>query len=138
MNTHNLVCDFGRHRGTLYTRLPISYLKWMMNELKGNRAEIAKAELKRRGTVTPTIDISGHAIDRASQVCLDIWQRETCDGKFKGIHSWLVEICEYVLEENNGCSETGKLEYKELILVFEPGIEWPILKTVIRTKNALA
>ena len=31
INTHGLVCDFGRHKGIPYTRLPVSYLTWMVN-----------------------------------------------------------------------------------------------------------
>lgn len=33
VDTHNKVIVFGKHKGERWTRLPISYLKWIMNEL---------------------------------------------------------------------------------------------------------
>lgn len=86
VSTHHLRCDFGKHDGELYTRIPVGYLLWMV-QCGHRQADIAQAELDRRGTVTPKIEISGHAIDRASQRCLGVWQRTRKDDE--GIHAWL-------------------------------------------------
>jgi hypothetical protein len=74
LNTHGVLLGFGKHHDKPYTRVPVGYLKWMVNtpEMSEERRKLAEAELKRRGTHTPELDISGHAIDRASQQCLDI------------------------------------------------------------------
>jgi hypothetical protein len=94
INTHGLVCDFGMYRGQPYTRIPVSYLRWMISA-GHSKANIAEAEIKRRGTTIPTIEISGHAIDRASRHCLWLWKlRKNRD---QGIYSWLHELASYAL-----------------------------------------
>jgi hypothetical protein len=71
IDTHNLIVEFGKHKGERWTRVPISYLKWLVN-VGSQYAEIAQAELDRRGTrLTHDINLTGHAIDRASLRC---WQ----------------------------------------------------------------
>lgn len=131
MNTHGVVCDFGRHRGTLYTRLPVSYLKWMVNT-RHSRADLAAAELGRRGTVTPDLDVSGHAVDRASLFCLDIWQntRQVSEG----LHAWL---CRRAAEAwaAHAADPQGRLQHGGLKFVFEQEGAWPILKTVMRDRE---
>lgn len=128
MNTHGLVCDFGRHRGTPYTRLPVSYLKWMVNS-HHSRAEIAAAELARRGTVTPDLDVSGHAVDRASLSCLDVWEATRRDGE--GLHAWLCRVAAEALAEGDADAQ-GRLRHRGLKFVFERDGAWPVLKTVVR------
>ncbi len=51
LDTHHKVLDFGRHAGELWTRVPISYLKWLANELQDSNPNkaMALAELERRG-----------------------------------------------------------------------------------------
>jgi hypothetical protein len=97
-----------------------------------SKAEIAKAELERRGTVTPNLEISGHAIDRASLNCRKIWH-ETAKDNNEGIHAWLVRICEEALSEYKP-DEESSIFYKGMKLVFESG-EWPVLKTIIPCRN---
>ena len=128
INTHGLVCDFGKHKGTLYTRLPVGYLHWMVNG-RHSHADIAKAELGRRGTVRPELDVSGHAIDRASLHCRKIWH-ETAN-KDEGLYSWL---CRMAAEAIGSGAERPdkKFLYRGMIFVFETETEWPVLKTVMR------
>lgn len=128
MNTHGLVCDFGRHRGTPYTRLPVSYLKWMVNS-NHSRAEIAAAELARRGTVTPDLDVSGHAVDRASLFGLDVWVATRQEGE--GLHAWLCRLAAEALAEGDADGQ-GRLRHRGLKFVFERDGVWPVLKTVVR------
>lgn len=139
ISTHGLICDFGKHRGTPWTRIPANYLLWMVNgqgvneTIKRNRP-IAEAELKRRGTTLPKVDISGHAIDRASQQCLDFWRAATRDGEDQGIHSWLVEQAEKALEEKN-LDAQGRYLFGRMVFAFEMDGVWPVLKTVMRAKS---
>jgi hypothetical protein len=133
MNTHNMVVDFGKHRGELYTRLPVSYLKWMVNS-DHSKAEIAQAELDRRGTTTPAIEVSGHALDRASQQLLSKWKKDTDDGKKQGIHSWLIENAQKAII-NGKSPEEGVYIYRGMKFIFLIGSAYPVLKTVMRKKN---
>ena len=130
MNTHHLVCDFGRHSGTLYTRMPVSYLLWMLNS-QHSRADIAKAELERRGTTVPELDVSGHAIDRASTDCRDIWHKSKLAGE--GINSWLIRMSQEALAENDK-DEEGRYYHNGMRFVFQIDGAWPVLKTIMRHK----
>lgn len=130
VNTHGMIIDFGRHKGALYTRVSVSYLKWMV-QCNHSKADIAKAELNRRGTVTPDIEISGHAIDSASLRLRKQWY-ETSD-KGEGLHAWLCRICKESLEDNS-IDNDGCVYYNGIKLVFQPG-EWPVLKTCMPNKK---
>lgn len=114
----------GKWEGTLITRVPVDYLKWMVN-VGHTYEENAERELARRGTVTPTLDVSGHAIDRASQRLLKKWlaSREGSEG----LHAWLVRVAEAAWKEG-GPAE--KIDYAGIGFVFEVQGKWPVLKTV--------
>lgn len=126
INTHGLVVDFGRHKDELYTRVPVNYLLWMVNT-GHSRANIARAELDRRGTALPTLDISGHAIDRASLTCRKIWHQTAIDAD-EGLHAWLVRIATAALKENVR-DDQGRYYYNGLRFVFQMDGAWPVLKT---------
>lgn len=132
INTHGMVCDFGKHRGTLYTRLPVSYLTWMIN-VGHSRKDIARAELDRRGTVTPDLDVSGHAIDRASVQCRKIWY-QTRKHDNEGLHAWLCRISAEAMAAAPP-DEEGRCYIHGMKLVFETDTEWPVLKTVMKAKS---
>lgn len=121
----------GRHAGKPMTRVPVNYLLWMVN-VGHSQAVDARAELDRRGTVVPTLDVSGHAIDRASQQLLGYWQRDHRENE--GLHAWLVRIAAEALEHTPADAE-GIVRHRGIRFVFEPGVEWPTLKTVIREKR---
>lgn len=125
MNTHGLRIDFGKHKGVLYTRVPVSYLRWMV-QCNHSHAEIAKAELDRRGTVLPNVEVSGHAIDSASLRLRHIWHK-TAKSDSEELHAWLCRICSEALAQSKSDDE-GRIFYKGMKLVFEDG-EWPVLKT---------
>lgn len=126
INTHGLVCEFGKHKGTLWTRLPVSYVKWLANQ-DGPYAEIARAELKRRGTVTPGMEISGHAIDRASQQLIGKWMELRLPNE--GLHAWLVRMATAARARDR--QKRDKFYYSGMKFVFEEGEIWPVLKTVM-------
>lgn len=124
MNTHNLMVDFGKYRGERWTRLPISYLRFIVNQFDTDdeRRLLAESELARRGTTVPNnLEVSGHSIDRASQI--------THDWKDVGVHSWLIKIGEEALKEVYGQPE---VTYKGFKFVFVYGNYYPTLKTIIK------
>ncbi len=122
IDTHNLIVDFGKHKGERWTRIPISYLRYLVNGSSGTNSSIAKAELARRGTTIPnTLELSSHSIDRASQIT-DIWEE-------KGVCSWLQKIGEQALEFAKG---KDTISYKGFKFCFTYGNYYPILKTIIK------
>lgn len=129
MNTHGIAIDFGRHKGTLYTRVPVSYLKWMVREpgLPREKKNIAQAELDRRGTVTPTIEVTGHAIDRAS-----LRLGKQFDARLDqdiGLYTWLEGKAKEAIEK--GQEKGDKIIWDGITFIFdkEEGL-WPVLKSV--------
>jgi hypothetical protein len=124
---------FGRHKGERYTRLPVSYLQWLVNE-GTSVADTARAELSRRGTVWPEVEISGHAIDRAS---LNNWQRFA--EQREGLHAWLARTALAALKngsvigrEDDGTEKRSYLGWK---WVFVYGEVYPTLKTVMPPRH---
>lgn len=133
INTHHMTVEFGKHKGELYTRVPVSYLRWMVNA--GHRqADIAQAELDRRGVSAKdrNIDISGHAIDSASLRVRKIWHEDR--GEQEGLHAWLLRICEEALADQEPDDE-GRVHHKGMRLVFESGELYPVLKTIMGAKG---
>jgi hypothetical protein len=132
VNTHGLRIEFGKHKGELWTRLPVSYLKWIINTpmVGGNNVarQTAQSELHRRGTFTPTIDVSGHAIDRASLSCRKIWHQNRQEQE--GLHAWLCRVSAQALEAGEKM-EGDKVRYMGMLFVFEHGSCWPVVKTVM-------
>ena len=137
IDTHNLIVDFGKHKGERYTRLPIGYLKWMLNEMPkdSEKYQIAESELERRGDTMPTgIEISNHAIDKASLRVRRMWHEDR--GKDEGLYSWLVRICTEALElKNADGGQNERVNYKGCKLVFTYGNHYPTLKTVMNDKS---
>jgi len=122
INTHGLIVDFGRHKGERWTRIPVGYLKWLVNDVGDEKGKIAQAELNRRGTTMPTeLVLSGHAIDRASQITKE-WQ-ET------GVNSWLSKIANEALEVADG---KERIKHKGYKFCFTYGNHFPTLKTIMR------
>ena len=128
INTHGVCIQYGKHLGEPFTRLPLSYLKWMINE-KAPDYLIAKAELARRGDTMPTIDISGHAIDNASLRVRKQWH-QTAVNKSEGLYTWLTRMTHEALE-NGERLEGDKYKYNGMKLVIKQGEEFPTLVTIM-------
>lgn len=133
INTHNMRIEFGKHKGELVTRLPISYLEWLINE-GTHFAPVAEAELKRRG-LTPgngrKIEITNHAIDRASLRIMGIYLAE--HQKNEGLFSWLERIALEALENLGDVEEQDfRIDYGDMKLVFKRGKLYPTLVTVLK------
>ncbi len=128
MNTHGVFITYGKHKGELFTRLPVSYLRWMINE-KAPLHEYAKAEFDRRGDTMPMVELSGHAIDNASLRVRKIWHNDR--GQDEGLYSWLQRVTLEALKDGVKL-ESGKIKYKGMKLVIAEGEEFPSLKTIMR------
>jgi uncharacterized protein (DUF3820 family) len=130
IDTHNIILDFGKYKGERWTRVPLGYLTWCVNQMPPDAKahKLAAAELKRRGSSAPaTVSISGHAIDRASLKILPRWREDKKEGE--GLHSWLVRICEEALSKQPG--QTERIVYKGCTLIFAYGNEYPTLATIM-------
>lgn len=121
------VMPVGRHQGELITRMPVSYLKWMVC-VKHEYVKEAQAELDRRGTVTPDLEVSGHAINRASCRCLRIWQEDRNPGE--GLHAWLVRLAREALKTGVRRGP-NRYYWQGLLFVFAMDGTWPVLLTVL-------
>ena len=127
-DTHHLRIDFGKFRGERWTRLPANYLRWLVNS-EHPQAYIARVELKRRGAdEMPDVEITAHAIDRASQHSLELWQR-TRKGH-EGLHSWLRRAMKEALA-NNQRDAVGRYLWHGRRFVIYDGAQFPILKTIV-------
>ncbi len=156
MDTNRAQISFGKYYGEWITRVPYSYLIWgITNKCMGEVVfpdgrvaafyEVAKAEIARRGEKIVDIDISRHAINRASLRLNSLWQRDHRPDE--GLHSWLERWSEYALSkikdslsefiENPVCCEKEnqymfKINNKEVIFVLDTSGAIPVLKTVMR------
>jgi hypothetical protein len=143
MNTHNLIINFGKHKGTPWTRLPIQYLQWIANEegMNLDKKELALSELKRRGTIWPEVKLSIHAIDRASLKLKHYWQLDNDDKKADGynevgLYSWLHNLALEAITHGQPDSEDKEIRYYQRFkLVFYFGEYFPELKTIMINKN---
>ena len=127
IQSHDIKINYGKHKGQLITRIPISYIRWMINE-KAPMYEIAQVEFERRGDTMPKIELSGHAIDKASLRVRKIWHQTRKENE--GIYSWLQRISIEALKFGEK-SEGGKIKYLGMKLVITEGEEYPSLKTIM-------
>jgi len=130
LNTHDVRIGFGKHKGERVTRLPASYLRWMVNQ-NTPMADYARAEIDRRGHKLPEVELSGHAIDNASLRVRKIWHQTSLEGE--GLHTWLERMTLEALAKGKRL-ESGKIKHNGMKLVIEQGEEFPVLKTVMRVK----
>ena len=135
MNTHDLIIDFGKHKGERWTRIPIDYLNWIINtteDSENKTRKIAESEVNRRGSFIPTLDISPHAINKASLRCMDIWERTRKENE--GLHAWLHRMAEEALLLAPGL-KAERIIYNNMRLVFNYGSCYPALKTIMKVKE---
>jgi hypothetical protein len=131
LETHNRVVDFGKHKGELWTRVPADYLRWLANSKEDTiNVKLARAELDRRGTkVSHEVEISPHAVDRASIRCRKIWHR-TALSQDEGIYSWLSRVATEALNSVTTEPKPEKIRYIGMDFIFKQGEIYPILKSV--------
>jgi len=131
LNTHGVELSFGKHKGKLLTRVPVGYLRFMVNE-GTPQADLAKAEMERRGDTMPTIELSGHALDNASLRVRKIWH-ETKVNNDEGLYTWLMRVTNEAIER--GEKDGDKILYLGMKFVVVQGEEFPTLKTIMRDKR---
>jgi len=133
--TDEITMPNGRHKGERITRIPVSYLKWIANTPDHSLCQSAKTEMDRRGTVTPDVDVSGHAIDRASLRCRKLWHEDR--GKDEGIYSWLCRITREALDKQKmgGWEADFQCEHKGMKLTITREGTWPVLKSIWPSKK---
>ena len=148
MAGNGYILNFGKYGpdgdkpGTPITRVPVNYLRWMVNTFSQTNKRMDKwwagraaEELQRRGTVLPILEISGHAIDRASQRLLNRWLEERSKNNDEGLYSWLARKAEVAIKLNNS-GDKKYITYDKIKFVFEfENKEWPVLKTVMFYEN---
>jgi len=131
--TDEIIMPNGRHKGERITRIPVSYLKWMANTPDHSLCQSAKAEMDRRGTVTPDVDVSGHAIDRASLRCRKLWHEDR--GKDEGLYSWLCRITREAIDAIGGWEDEIRYDHKGMVLTIAKEGTWPVLKSIWPAKK---
>lgn len=139
IDTNNLRVNFGKYKNELWTRVPLDYLRWLVNEpdnIKGMEMNkvYAQAELDRRGThVNREVEITPHAVDRASIKLLHQWRLTRLkDGNNKeGIYTWLSRMA----NEAGKDTKNEVVYYSNIKFVFRLGNLYPILKTVMPIKS---
>lgn len=132
IDTHGMTIEFGRHSGTAYTRIPVSYLRWMVNS-RCRDWQVAAAELERRGFVEPpSLEVSGHAIDRASLRCQQNWKdhRRRIGDDHEGLHTWLMRVAAEALALRVIVDGRYVHPLARVSLVIIDDLEWPVVKTV--------
>ena len=131
IETHNLIVDFGKYKGERWTRVPASYLRWLANAPEGGaNVDIAKAEIERRGTkIEGDIEVTPHAIDRASQNLLTRWKNTRHHGE--GLYSWVWRMAHEAIKHCSDHPLPERITYKGIRFVFRHGRYFPVLKTVI-------
>ena len=135
MDTHNLRIETGKHKGELYTRLPRSYLRWMIRA-KHSSAAIAEAELARRGDSLPDIEVSGHAVDRASLYRMEVYHRLRAD-EGEGLHSFLARVAHEalklgeVIDPPDRVTQVTKVGLYGMLFVIDLSGAWPSIKTLM-------
>jgi hypothetical protein len=99
-------------------------LRWLIN-VDSDVADLARAELERRGTtIDAVVEVSGHAIDRASLSPIrGVWKDDRLPGE--GLHAWLTRVA---TEAFDGTEEAT---HKDIKFAFALGAVYPTLKTVV-------
>lgn len=127
IDTEHFVMPMGKYAGTRVQRIPRSYLEWMV-QVRHDLAGVAKAELDRRGSKVPEMDLSPHAVDRASQRLLSRWYKD-CKASGEGLHSWLSRKAREAYELILDGSDT--IVYEGVKYVFQADGAFPSLKSVM-------
>jgi uncharacterized protein (DUF3820 family) len=130
--TENITIEFGKHKGELWTRVPVHYLRWLINESSplSKPHEMARFELERRGTVLEhEINLTPHAIDRFYQRYKRAGLSRSDILGYGGIYSALMALSIEALKLCNG--GPNKVEYKGLKFIFYKRNLDTILKTVM-------
>lgn len=127
-DTHGYrIINSKRYRHWLITRVPLDYLRWMVG-VDHQEAAYARAELERRGADLPEVEVSFHALDRASLRVRPLWHatRKPAEGLGRWLHRVLVEALEF-----GDRRPSGKIYYGGMKLAVAEDGAWPVLASVM-------
>ena len=118
----------GKYRGQLWSRIPLGYLKFLIR-IDAKDSDRAKRELDRRGTIVDNeVELTKHAIDRASVYCFESWRRKK---NRVGLYTWLHDRAVQAIK--NGDRRGENIYHNGIKFVFDlKGIQ-PTLITVFQT-----
>jgi hypothetical protein len=119
----------GKYKGTSIEEVPPGYLRRLANG-RGNLAAMAKKELARRKMELYSIEITAHAVDRASTRFGLQWAQTSNAGE--GIHAWLGRVAEEALEKIDLTKERGSLcvTHRSMVFAFDLRFVTPVLTSV--------
>lgn len=119
----------GRFKGVAITRTPLKYLQWADRNMEEHLSKKAREEIERRGVPQRTLEVSDHAIDKASTRFCQIWQAETCMSV--GLLTWLSKRAEQALESVPArTDEKMKISHAGIVFVFDLSTTVPFLISV--------
>jgi len=127
IDTNGWIMPSGKHKGIPIRRVPIGYLLWMVRT-GHDLAYMAQAEIERRGTKTPDVEVSAHAIDRASLLLTDYWPRLSRDDE--GLYTWLARMTVEAIQHGRK-DRSGKIIYQGMKLAIGDDGAWPVLVTIM-------
>ncbi len=132
IDTNNLYIVNGKHKGCLWTRVPRRYLMWVANITNHQDYELAISELERRGSSVDdeTVEITAHAIDRASLVLYRKYLKERKDNE--GLYSWIYR--NVVIADKRNRERRTEVDYNKITFIFKFGRVVPVLVTVYKSK----
>lgn len=128
--THDLIVESGKFKGQRWTRVPMMFLKIIANQRDHKHHKIAQAEIKRRGGVgSSDVEVTGHAVDRASQVLIGKWmETRTPD---EGLHAWLCRMASAA--RKHGKKSDDYYHFAGVKFAFAEGV-YPILMSVMNDR----
>jgi len=134
-SVHYQIIHFGPHIGKPYTRLPIQYLRWLVNKdvQFENANKMALAELQRRGISLEKrhVDVSMHAIDRVTTDYFDVYLEHRASPR-EGVASWLFRTVENRLSWNSPSAGQEDFHLHGLRFIVRWGCTHPTLVTLFR------
>lgn len=121
-----------RHSDERIVNVPVGYLQWMVNS-GHSEADYAEAELKRRGSVFPDLEVSNHAVDRMYLKCRDRFERDRAADE--GPCAWTLRVAREALDKGRrvpGVNGKEKIHWKGMKLAFTGDTtRWPVLVTIM-------
>lgn len=132
VQTENVEIGFGKHRGQLWTRVPVSYLRWILQQERKGQMEKAQdyagSELARRGTdLTIEMEISPHAINKFSLRHMAYYRAKA--KKDEGLYSFILRTASMAIEKGEELVD-GKRKFDNITFCFDFSLCEPVLKTV--------
>lgn len=124
----------GKYAGTPISGVPPGYLR-RLSATKGKLGAMAKLELIRRGIEAYSIEVTAHAVDRASLRLGAQWAQHSEAGE--GIHAWLGRMAEEALDKLDPLKRVGNMTVSHwgIVFAFDFKFATPVLMSVWLSKD---